>query len=358
MDHITEKNTKYYDKPKHFYVDLLKDISKAKKTIMIEIHRLEGLIALDLRDLLVKKAKEGVKIKILPDYWGLNVAKDYFDELKKLGAEIRLFRAFKITTNLISYNNRRDHRKIVLIDDNLCYLGSANLTDYCRDWREFIVRIDDRQFSEKLKKIFLDNFKLHNFFMHSIKKHISPMKYESLEIVRDVPSMRFQKIRNKHLHLIRKAKREVIIETPYFVPDIKTILALINAAKRGVVIKLILPKESDVKIVDVFTQSLFGKLHDKKIKIYLYSPGFSHSKLSLIDGHIFSFGSSNFDYRSFRYQYELTIFGDNKIFTKYVQKHIQKTLENTKEFEYTKWKARPLYKRILEILIEPFKHFL
>ncbi|MCC7574494.1 hypothetical protein KO361_02790 [Candidatus Woesearchaeota archaeon] len=358
MNHLNKKNTKYYETPEEFYKDLLKDIKKAKKTIYIETHKFGGKIAYELKQALIEKAKRKVDIKILIDHWGLMVPKDYFKELEQLGAEIRYFRVFKITTNLISYNNKRDHRKIALIDNEISYTGSANINDHCKKWREFIVRIRDEGFAQKLKKAFLDNMKLHDFFFHSVKKHIKPIRFQSLEIIRDAPSLRFQKIRNKHLHLIRKAKKEVIIETPYFVPDLKTLIALIQTAKKGVKIKLILPKKSDVKIVDVFAQSMFGKLHERGIKIHLYRPGFTHSKLTLVDDETFSFGSANFDYRSFRDQYELTIFGKNTVLKEYVKKHLEKSLESTEEFNYKEWKKRSLLKRIMEIIIEPFRHFL
>jgi cardiolipin synthase A/B len=358
MKLLNEKNTKYYETPAEFYVDLLKDITKATKSIYIETHIFGGKIANELKKELIEKAKEGLEIKILIDHWGLQVKKDFLKELENLGAEIRYFRVFKVTLNFISYNNRRDHRKIVVIDEKINYVGSANINDYSKKWREFIVRIKDEKLAEKLKNVFLDNMKLHDFFFHSAKKHISPIKFQTMDIIRDVPSLRFQKIRNKHLHYIRKAKKEVIIETPYFVPDLKMLLTLINAAKRGVSIKLILPKKSDVKLVDVFVQSLFGKLHKKGVKIYLYKPGFTHSKLSLFDDEVFSFGSANFDYRSFRHQYEIAIFGKDETIKKYVRKHLDKSLKNTEEFNYKEWKKRPLLKRIMEIIIEPFRHFL
>ena len=357
MKNITKKETRYYNDPNNYFKDLLKDIKFAKKKIYIETYRLGGEIAFELRAELLKCAKRGVKIKLLIDHWGSMVPDTFFKEIETLGAQVRFFRVFKITTNLISYNNRRDHRKIVLIDDDITYIGSSNITDNCKAWREFIIRIKRAKLNEKLEEVFLDNFKLHNFFLHSAKRHIKPIKYETLEIVRDVPSLRFQKIRNKHLHLIRGAKQEVLIETPYFVPDLKTLLTLMNAAKRGVDVKLILPKKSDMTLVDTFTQSLFGKLHKRGVKILFYNKKFSHSKISLIDNKTFSFGSSNFDYRSFRYQYEIAIFGKDEVLLNYVKTHLKESLKDAEEFNYETWRKRPLYKRLLEIILDPIKHF-
>ena len=358
MKQLTKENTKYYSEPFKFYEDLIKDIKSAKKNIRIETFRFGEKIAEKIRDELIKRAKRGVEVKLLIDHWGADIGKDFFKELESAGGEVKYFRKLKLTIKLISYNNRRDHRKIAIIDDEITYIGSANITNHCKDWREFILRIKEPRLAEKMIEIFEDNYKIHNFFLHSIKKHIKPIKIDKLEIVRDAPSIRFQRIKNKHIHQIRRAKKEVIIETPYFVPDLKTLIALVQTAKKGIEIKLVIPKESDVRIVDVFAQSLYGKLHKRGIKIYFYTPGFNHSKLSMIDNKIVSFGSSNFDYRSFRDQYEITIFAETPILREYVENHIKKTMQNTQEFKYEEWKKRPLYKRIFAIIIEPFKHFL
>lgn len=356
MKHLSKRNVRYYSRPFPFYDDLIKDINKAKRFVFIETYKIGEVVSVRLRDALIKAVKRGVEVKLLLDHWGSLVSDDFFKEVEDLGGEVRFFRVFKVTTNLISYNNRRDHRKIAVVDD-VCFIGSANIADYCRNWREFIVRIRDENFASILRSVFLDNFKIHSFFFHSAKRHLKPLRFDSLEVVRDVPSLRYQRIRNKHLHLIRNAKREVVVETPYFVPDTKTLFALIGAAKRGVDVKLIIPKKSDVRLVDVLAQSLFGELHKRGVKIFLFTPGFSHAKVSLVDGKFFSFGSANFDYRSFKYQYEVAVFGDNVVLRDFVKGHLDVSLKNTEEFDFSVWKRRPLYKRVLEIVLEPFRYF-
>lgn len=356
MNHLSRKDVRYYSEPFLFYDDLLEDIKNAKNRIYLETYKLGGAVAVRLREILIAKAREGVDVKLLLDHWGSYVSGEFFRELEDLGGEVRFFRVFKVTTNFFSYNNRRDHRKIVVVD-NVCFVGSANIVNYCRDWREFIVRVDSVDLADKMVLVFLDNFKIHSFFFHSAKRHLTPVRFDSLEIVRDVPSFRYQRIRNKHLFYIRRAKREIIIETPYFVPDTKTLIALIRAARRGVDIKLIIPKNSDVRLVDVLAQSLFGELHRRGVKIFLFSPGFSHAKVSLVDGEVFSFGSSNFDYRSFRYQYEINFFGRNGVFSDIVRKHLDESLTKCESFNYDTWKKRSFFYRALEVFLEPFRHF-
>lgn len=352
---LSRRDVRYFGCANDFYISLFNDLESAKKSVVIESYRFGGDVGLKVISLLEGAARRGVHVKLLLDHWGLMLSSSAFKSLIDLGVEIRFFRVFKFTSNFFAYNNRRDHRKIVVIDDFISYVGSANINDHSRDWREFVVRFENFVLARKFYSVFLDTFKVHNFFFHSVKKHIAPIKFDSLEIVRDVPSLRFQKIRNKLLHLIRNAKREVIIETPYFVPDFKMLFALIGAARRGVVVKLIIPKKSDVKIVDVFVQSFFGKLHRKGVKIFLFRDGFTHAKMGLVDD-VFFFGSSNFDYRSFRYQYEISLFGKNPVLFGFVRSHLDSSFLGCDEFDYDSWKARPLYKRFFEVLLRPFRH--
>ncbi len=355
MKHLSRRDIKYFSGSVEFFEDLLRVISRAERSIFLETYRLNGSFAVRLKDVLIKKAKEGVVVKLLLDHWGSLIREDFFSELEALGGEVRFFRVFKFTTNVISYNNRRDHRKLVVVDD-FCYIGSANLTSHSKDWREFVVRIRDSVFADKMRMIFIDNFKIHDFFFHSPKNHLSPLRFESLEVVRDVPSIRYQKIRNKMLHLIRNAKSRVVIETPYFVPDAKMILGLIRAARRGVDVSIIIPKRSDVRLVDILTQSLLGELHRRGVKIFLFSPGFSHAKVGLFDD-FFYFGSANFDYRSFKYQYELGVFGKNRVLGNVVEDHLRGSFSLSKNFDFARWKRRSLFFRALEVLLEPFRHF-
>lgn len=352
---LSKLGVKYFGSAGDFYVDLLRDIGFAKKSIVLESYRFGGGVGLSVISALEGAARRGVHVKLLLDHWGLMLSSSAFNSLFALGVEIRFFRVFKFTSNFFAYNNRRDHRKIVVIDDFISYVGSANINDHSRGWREFVVRFENFVLARKFYSVFLDTFKVYNFFFHSVKRHIAPIKFDSLEIVRDVPSLRFQKIRNKLLHLIRNAKREVIIETPYFVPDFKMLFALLGAARRGVVIKLIIPKKSDVKIVDVFVQSFFGKLHKMGVKIFLFRDGFTHAKLGLVDD-VFFFGSSNFDYRSFRYQYEISLFGKNSVLFGFVRSHLDSSFLGCDEFDYDSWKSRPFHKRVLEVFLRPFRH--
>ena len=352
---LSSRSVKSFCEPPLFFEDLFFVIRNAKKFVYVEFYKVEGVVGVRLRDLLVRKAKEGVVVKVLVDYWGSSIPRNFFDELLDAGGEVRFFRVFMFATNFFSYNNRRNHRKLVVVDD-FCFIGSCNVSDHCKSWREFVVRIRDPVFSESMRSVFLTNFRIHSFFFHSAKKHLSPLRFGSFEVVRDVPSLRYQKIRNKHLYLINRAKERVVIETPYFVPDTKTLIALIRAARRGVDVSVIVPERSDVRLVDILTQSLFGVLHKRGVKIFLFGPGFSHAKVFLADD-FFGFGSSNFDYRSFRYQYDLSLFGDDRVLHGLVDAHLRESFKSVEAFDFKKWRGRSLFRRLLEVMLEPFRRF-
>ncbi len=132
-----------------------------------------------------------------------------------------------------------------------------------------------------------------------------------------------------------------------------------EAAERGVDVKIIIPRRSDVGLVDVLRNKYMGgQLHESGIKLLLYVPHNLHAKILLIDNSLFSIGSSNFDYRSFRYMYEIVLLGDNASIIQQFRRFIEATLESTELFDYEQWKRRPLISRFFEWLLIPARHLL
>ncbi|MGV8169399.1 MAG: phospholipase D-like domain-containing protein [Candidatus Nanoarchaeia archaeon] len=355
----SELDYKYFKDTEAFYSSIIKDIEKAKFYIYLETFRYDSSkYPKMIRAALDKAAERGVEIKLLIDGWGAQVDEKFFSELIKHNGELRFFRKPKLFTyNIIKYNNRRDHRKIIAIDDKIVYLSSANIAERNLHWREFSIRIEGH-IAGMFKDIFLDNYELHKDFYHDKRSHIFPLTYGSFEIVRDVPSARFRMVRKKLKNLIIESKKEILLETPYFVPDHRFLHALKEAARRGVKVTLIIPKRSDVMVTDIMASSYMGTLHRSGVKIKYYTKGFNHSKIALIDDEYFSFGSTNLDHRSFGYMYELNVFGKEKRLKDIVKKHIEETLKGTEDFDYKKWKRRGLHTRLLEILLWPMRSFM
>lgn len=337
---------------------MLDDINQARHYIYLETYRFNNdSIGKKFRDALTRKSREGVEVKLLMDSWGTSLPGTFFSEIQKNGGEIRYFHKLKFVWDFFSRNHMRNHRKLIVIDDEIAYLGSANLTDYSLNWRESILRISS-DLASVFKKAFLQHFELFNKYTFEARIQVRRIKHGDFEIIRDIPSLTKQKIRRRFIELIKNAEREVIIETPYFLPSRFIRKAMMDAAKRGVEIKVIMPKNSDVGLVDILRNRYLGILHRSGIKLHFYMPYNLHAKLMLVDRTIFSIGSPNFDYRSFRFQHEIVILGQEESVIRQVVAHIDETLENSQDFDFAAWENRSKIQRMVEWIIMPFRQLL
>jgi cardiolipin synthase A/B len=348
------------DDPLKFYNLMLNDIVRAKQFIYIETYKFANdYIGIKFRDALTRKAHQGVKVKVLIDSWGRGpVSESFFEEMIRYGGEVKFFEKIKINSDIFTRGHRRDHRKMLVIDDGIFYMGSMNITGYNINWRELVLR-GNGDMAIMFRKVFLQNFEAFNpYIIRNKLTSTKTLKYGDFELVRDVPSIPLQRLKKKYVQLIKKAESSVVIETPYFLPGFLLRKALMDAAKRGVDVKVIMPKHSDVRMIDILRNKYLGLLFKNKVKLLFYIPHNLHAKLLLIDTRIFSISSANFDYRSFRYQYEIALIGKDIDILRQLQEHIQETLNNSEDFSYDAWLKRPLIEKIFEGILVPFRHLL
>ena len=354
----TNATYELYHDPWKFYDAILKDIEEARKYIYIETYKFgSGSIGERFRNVLTKKSREGVKIKLLIDSWGTSVSSSFFTEMIKNGGEVRFFMKIKFFWDFFTKNHRRNHRKVIVIDDHITYLGSANIAGHSLNWREAMIRLD-AGIAKDFRNVFLDHFALYNRYVFKKPVYTRLIKYEDFEIIRDVPSITRQNIKKRYVHLIKQAKEQVSLETPYFLPSHMLRKALMDAAKRDIDINVIIPKRSDVGLVDVIRNRYLGLLHKNKVKIWYYLPTNLHSKIMLVDNEIFCIGSANFDYRSFRYQHELMLQGKDTSIIGQFRGHISNTMLNCEPFNYEEWLKRPFIQKFIEWLFLPVRHLL
>lgn len=352
---------KFYSFSSLWYDDLLNDIYNAEKYIYLETFRIsDDIIGKQLCKALINSHNRGVKVRVLADWWGTGATNSCIQMLMREKIEVRLFKKFIPSIFLFSSNHRRDHRKIIAIDDRISYIGSANFTIYCTRWRESILRIEGK-ITTIFKKVFADNYKMYNKDLthYSIRKAFRrTIRYNDFFFIREVPSVFSQRIKKNYVRMMQQAQSSIVIETPYFLPGYRIYKELIQAIKRGVEVKILVPKSSDVKIVDYVRESILGKLHKRGAKILYYNLGNLHSKLLTIDDTWFSVGSANMDHRSFKYMFEIALLGNNPVVNALVNEHISHTQNMSLEFDVKIWKSRPLFKRILALMIAPFSHLL
>ncbi len=349
------ENKQLFSDPKKIYEKMVSDIRNAKKEILLETYIYsDDKIGRLFRDELMKKAANGVKIKVMIDGWGREVNRKFFEDLTGLGAKLRFFREFKYSWSFIDDNHERNHRKLLVIDGNISYIGSMNITAKCLNWSELVLRVEGN-IGKAFRNSFNRSWKKFNIWS---KQKIKKIVHESYELIHCSPSeLSKSSFEKNYRKLIGGANRDIIIETPYFVPSVGIRREIGRALERGIEIKLILPKKSDVWLVDVVRNRYLGKLHKSGVKIY-YHPKILHSKLLVVDDNFFLFGSSNLDYRSFLHQYEINLFGRDEKIIKELKKHFNKNLGKSKRFNYALWKNRWKLNKVIEKIVVWFQEYL
>jgi cardiolipin synthase len=343
--------------PKKIYSKMLSDIGAAKKEVFLETYIYgNDEIGKKFLDVLTKKAREGVRVRLLVDSWGSGVRKSFFEKLVESGGEVRFFREFRYVIRLINANHERNHRKLLIVDKEISYVGSVNITSSCLNWSELVLRIEG-PLSKALRISFNRTWKKFNSWStEKVKRILHEDMEEDMEVIQSLPSRVHNLMERSYKKIIKKARKEVFIETPYFVPSRSVRASFKEALDRGVKIKIILPKVSDARMLDIFRNRYLGRLHRMGVEIY-YFPGALHSKLLVVDDSFFLFGSSNLDYRSFIHQYEIDLLGRNKDVVDSLRKSFLRDLRKSTAFSYVRWKNRSFFRKMVEWVMGPFRKY-
>ncbi|MFB4211288.1 cardiolipin synthase [Shouchella sp. JSM 1781072] len=318
---LTKENhvTIYSDGEKKFS-QLLADIRSAQTFIHIQyyIFRYDGL-GKEIVDALTEKAKEGVKVRLLYDDLGSrSMRKKYLKAFREAGGEVGIFFPSKFTIVNLRLNFR-NHRKLVNIDGKCGYVGGFNVGDEYLGkkkkfgyWRDTHLRIEGPALAAIQTRFILDwnqaakdyHISYHNRYFPEVEsKGNTPM-----QIVSSGPDSEFEQIKNGYLKMIMDARKSIIIQTPYFIPD-KTLLdALQVASQTGIEVKIMIPNKPDHMFVYWATTSHIGEMLKAGAKIYIYENGFIHNKVLIVDEKVSSVGTANIDQRSFKLNFEVNAF--------------------------------------------------
>lgn len=352
---VTLDEVSLFDDNLELYNNQLKDIAAAKEYVYLETFRFnDDAMGERFKRALTEKARQGVKVRILVDAWGTRQRKSFFDPIINAGGEVRFFKKLIITFNFISDNHRRDHRKILVIDNRIAYIGSANITAYSLSWRELNLRIVDPM-ARLFQKVFNDNYAIYNRLDLDKLRFKRDINYGQMSIIQEIPSRARQRLARRYEYLINNAKSEVIVETPYFLPSPRLRKALTAAVERGVKVTVISPLKSDVQTADIVRRHTLGSLHESGVEMKFYTPGNLHAKCLMVDGEIFSISSANFDFRSFQHQHELALIGRNSQISSLLANHINNTLQHSIDFNFEEWSKRSRFDRAIEWILFPLR---
>lgn len=299
---------------------LLNDLEQAKDHIHFQYYilRLDSL-GTKILNVLIKKAKQGVKVRVLYDDIGSRGLRiKHLKELSDAGGEVAAF--FPAILPLINPRlNYRNHRKIVVIDGRIGYVGGFNVGDEYLGldkkfgyWRDTHLRIEGSAIHPLQTRFLLDwnqASALDDIDYAERYFPAIPMKGSvGLQIVSSGPDAEWEQIKDGYLKMIFLAKEYIYIQTPYFIPDVSFLDALRIACLSGVDVRIMIPNKPDHMFVYWATYSNVGKLLKAGAKVYIYENGFIHSKQIVVDDEVSTVGTANIDVRSFKLNFEINAF--------------------------------------------------
>ena len=342
---------------------LLTDINNARHHIHLQYYIIENdKIGNLVKEALIKKAREGVKIRVLYDDVGSwSVKKRFFYEMKEAGIEV--FSILKVVFPLFTSKvNYRNHRKVVVIDGEIGYMGGMNIADRYVEgnvlgpWRDTHFRITGTGVYGLQASFILDWYSISNLLITGSDYYpkLQSLSDTKMQVVMSGPTSQWQTLMQAFIFCISNAKKHIYIQTPYFLPTEALNLALQTAALGGIDVRLMIPNHSDTRSARLATFSYLDKIMKAGVKVYLYTHGFLHSKLLLIDDMVSCFGSSNFDFRSFEHNFEINAFVYQKEFALRMKEIFMKDQHQCEAISYAVWRKRPIARRLAESFMRLF----
>lgn len=357
------------------FEDLRQELKKAEHFIHIQYYIIKNDELFDsIVPILLDRVAHGVEVRILYDGMGGRfMPKGRWKELEAAGIRVEcFFPPFLGRLNLRV--NYRNHRKIVVIDGRIGYVGGFNIgREYLgKDpkfgyWRDTHLKIEGDAVISLQIRFALDwnyaaqenLFKDGRYFMDRVRaaKSLSslPVMLDTLErdalgiqIITSGPDAQNRQIRDNYLELFHKARHHIYIQTPYFVPDDAVLSALKIAAQSGVDVRLMIPCKPDHPFVYWATYSYTGELVDAGARCYTYEDGFLHAKGVMVDSRVSCYGTANMDIRSFELNFEVnaTIYDENT--TERLENAFLDDLTRCREVTREVYEARSLWVRIKE----------
>ncbi|MDD3363829.1 MAG: cardiolipin synthase [Syntrophomonas sp.] len=354
-----DNSVKVFDNGNDLFRELKAGLERAQKYIHMEYYIIRNdSLGKDILDLLTRKARSGVEVKLLYDGMGcMHLPRKFFKPLIAVGGKVASF--FPPLLPYINLRfNYRNHRKICLIDGEEGYVGGFNIGDEYLGkspeigyWRDTHICIKGSALDELELRFLLDwryasrdNFIADaRYFPHRIDQGQS-----GIQIVSSGPDSKWSAIKHGYLKMISGARRNICLQTPYFVPDDSILEALKIAALSGVEVCLTIPGKPDHFFVHWASMSYVGELLEAGVRCFNYNRGFMHSKVIVIDGLISSVGTANLDIRSFELNFEVNAFIYDEKVSQELEASYKKDLEVCTEITMEAYLRRSLSVRTKE----------
>ncbi|WP_428911251.1 cardiolipin synthase [Niallia sp. Krafla_26] len=364
----TNNSIKIFTDGKEKFRSLFDDIQNAKDTIHLQYYIFKhDNLGSQLIELLTEKAKQGIKVRILYDDLGSRgTRKKHFKNLIAAGGEVEAF--FPSSFAIINYRiNYRNHRKLVIIDGRIGYVGGFNVGDEYLGlnkkfgyWRDTHLRIIGNSVHAIQTRFILDWNQASNSHDIAYSPNLFPTIQSTgqigMQIVTSGPDSEWEHIKYGYIKMISYARESIWIQTPYFIPDASLLDSLKIACLTGKDVRIMIPNKPDHPFVYWATYFHVGEMLKAGAKVYIYDNGFIHAKTIVVDGKLSSVGTANIDVRSFKLNFEVNAFLYDQGTAAFLTESFNRDLVFSRELTLDEYKQRSLkirFKESISRLLSP-----
>lgn len=350
------------------FESLISDLKRAEKSIFLQYYIFtDDRLGNEIADILIEKARSGVKVYVIYDNVGsFSSSSGFFKRLREGGVDVHPF--FRVTfPQLANRINWRNHRKIVVIDNSIGYIGGMNIAErYLYDtpdgkaWRDTHFRVEG-DIVESLMYSFAIDWNFLNKASHSLPLDYTPTDISNqvgMQLVTSGPADHWDNLTLAFLKAILMATKAVYIQTPYFLPPDSLLHALESAALAKVDVRVMIPSKSDSRLLQYASFSYVTQCLKAGIKVYTYDPGMLHSKMMIVDNKFATVGSTNFDFRSFENNFECNLMIYDAETNRRLRDVYFEDLSHCHKLTLSEWKKRPLFHRFMESIVRLFSPIL
>lgn len=346
---------------------LKRDLSQASEYILLQYYIFDNdLLGNAISDILIERARAGVKVRVIYDDLGsLSVKNSFFERMSAAGVDVHPF--FRLTfPHFASRANWRNHRKLVVIDGHTGYIGGMNIADRYVDggkdfdlWRDIHLRVTGPAVSALHYSFGVD----WNFMGQPLipEKAVpapapAPERQETvgnvgMQLVTGGPTNQWSVLGYLFIKAIATARKRVFIQTPYFLPSEGLLNALQVAALSRIDVRIMMPLRSDSRLLTYASRSFVAECLRAGIKIYFFREGMLHSKMAVIDDEISTVGSTNFDFRSFEHNFEGNMLCYSEEMNRRLRRVFEADMRHSDRILFHHWRRRPLGERIAESVL-------
>lgn len=344
-----------------FFETLKEKLLAAEKHIHMEFYIFEDdIIGNEIKEILIQKAYSGVEVRFIYDDFGsMGIRNSFVSDMRNHGVQAFPFQKIRFI-QLANRLNYRNHRKIVVIDGAVAFVGGINICDKYNNntgnalyWRDTHLMIKGYS-AQSLQQVFLSDWNhcstedltVSKFYFPDLDVKIDDANF--VQIVSSGPDSDLPHILYSFLQAINLAEKEILITTPYYIPDISLQEMMRIAALSGLDVRLLVPHIGDSRIVSIAAQSFYEELLQSGVRIFQYKKGFIHAKTLVTDRKLCSVGTANFDSRSFDLNFEVVAMIYDTATASQLADKFYEDLKDAEEIRLEVWRNRPKMTQFLE----------